>query len=152
MTSCTGLYADVVYKELGEFEDRDKYEVITKQYSEYKSSFAKNLKFDPNLANLTATINHRPLTVVQIFFASATYDEVNHDVKVTFEAAVGLIGGTMGLFTGFSVLSGIETIFFVAKFILSSLRMPSLQKKRKYDVVRFPNCHESKWEGEAERP
>ena len=53
MTSCTGLYADVVYKELGEFEDRDKYEVITKQYSEYKSSFAKNLKFDPNLANLS---------------------------------------------------------------------------------------------------
>ena len=112
------------------------------------------------------------MTVVQIFFASATYDEVkrvvvlymfvfmyfhlhlpqvNHDVKVTFEAAVGLIGGTMGLFTGFSVLSGIETIFFVAKFILSSLRMPR-QKKRKDDAVRFPNCHESKWDGEAERP
>ena len=76
---------------------------------------------------------------------------MNHDVKVTFEAAVGLIGGTMGLFTGFSVLSGIETIFFVAKFILSSLRMPR-QKKRKHDVARFPNCHESKWDGEAERP
>ena len=53
MTSCIGLYADVVYKELGEFEDRDKYEVITNQYSEYKSSFDKNLKFDPNLANLS---------------------------------------------------------------------------------------------------
>ena len=37
-------------------------------------------------------------------------------MKVTVEAALGLVGGTMGLFTGFSVLSGIEIIFFLAKF------------------------------------
>ena len=44
-------------------------------------------------------------------------------MKVTLEAALGLIGGTMGLFTGFSVLSGIETIFFLAKFVLK-MRIP----------------------------
>ena len=52
------------------------------------------------------------------------------------EAALGLIGGTMGLFTGFSVLSGIEAIFFFAKFILS-LRIPReskrAQNKMKHD-------------------
>ena len=53
MTSCTGLYADVVYKKPEDFEDQDKLDAITSQYSEYKSSFAKNLKFDPNLANLS---------------------------------------------------------------------------------------------------
>ena len=52
-TSCTGLYADVVFKELGELEDQGKLDAITNQYSQYKSSFAKNLKFDPNLANLS---------------------------------------------------------------------------------------------------
>ena len=29
---------------------------------------------------------------------------------------MGLIGGTMGLFTGFSILSGIEIIYYAAKF------------------------------------
>ena len=59
MKSCTGLYADVVYKKQEEFEDQGKLDVITKQYSQYKSSFAKNLKFDPNLANLS-TYNTQP--------------------------------------------------------------------------------------------
>ena len=53
MTSCTGLYADVVYKKPEDFEDQDKLDAITSQYSEYKSSFAKNLKFDPMLPNLS---------------------------------------------------------------------------------------------------
>ena len=39
--------------------------------------------------------------------------------KVTVVGALGLIGGTMGLFTGFSILSGIEILYFVAKFFFS---------------------------------
>ena len=30
---------------------------------------------------------------------------------------MSLIGGTMGLFSGFSIISGVEIIFFVAKFL-----------------------------------
>ena len=37
--------------------------------------------------------------------------------KVTLEAQLGLIGGTMGLLTGFSILSAVEIIYFVVKFI-----------------------------------
>ena len=35
------------------------------------------------------------------------------------EAALGLVGGTMGLLTGFSILSGVEIIYFVVRFFLS---------------------------------
>ena len=38
---------------------------------------------------------------------------------MTTIAAVGLIGGTMGLFTGFSILSGVEIIYYLAKFFMS---------------------------------
>ena len=38
------------------------------------------------------------------------------EVKVTTEAQLGLIGGTMGLLTGFSILSGVEIIYFVLRF------------------------------------
>ncbi len=40
-------------------------------------------------------------------------------VQVTTEAQLGLIGGTMGLLTGFSLLSGVEIIYFVVRFFLS---------------------------------
>ena len=43
-------------------------------------------------------------------------------VKVTLEAQLGLIGGTMGLLTGFSILSGVEIIYFMIKIIVRLMR------------------------------
>ena len=37
-------------------------------------------------------------------------------IKVTTEAQLGLIGGTMGLLTGFSILSGVEIIYYLLRF------------------------------------
>ena len=37
------------------------------------------------------------------------------------EAQLGLIGGTMGLLTGFSILSAFEVIFFLLKLVLYSI-------------------------------
>ena len=66
-----------------------------------------------------------------IYFDTATYDEIERDVKVgeyvhnnhhrvcmkvTIEAQLGLIGGTMGLLTGFSILSGVEIIYYLIRF------------------------------------
>ena len=65
------------------------------------------------------TIEHAPLKLVQIYFDTATYDKIERDVKVTLEAQLGLIGGTMGLLTGFSVLSGVEIIYYVCKFFMA---------------------------------
>ena len=42
--------------------------------------------------------------------------------KVTTEAALGLIGGTFGLFTGFSIISGVEIVFFTFKYMLTAFR------------------------------
>ena len=57
--------------------------------------------------------------MVQIYFDTETYDNIEKDVKVTINAQLGLIGGTMGLLTGFSILSGVEIIYYLAKFIIS---------------------------------
>ena len=62
------------------------------------------------------------LQVIEIYFDSATYDEIRRDVKVTIEAQLGLIGGTMGLLTGFSILSGVEIIYFITQFFLSKVK------------------------------
>ena len=57
--------------------------------------------------------------LVQFYFEPATYDEIERDKKLTLEAQLGLIGGTMGLLTGFSILSGVEIIYYVIKFVMS---------------------------------
>ena len=41
--------------------------------------------------------------------------------QVTLVAQLGVIGGTMGLFTGFSILSGIEIVYFAVKFFLRKI-------------------------------
>ena len=38
---------------------------------------------------------------------------------MTIEAQLGLIGGTMGLLTGFSILSGVEIVYFLLRFLLN---------------------------------
>ena len=40
----------------------------------------------------------------------------NFKLKVTIEAQLGLIGGTMGLLTGFSILCGVEIIYYLIRF------------------------------------
>ena len=57
--------------------------------------------------------------MIQIYFDTSTFDEIERDVKVTLEAQLGLIGGTMGLLTGFSILSGVEIIYFAVKLFMS---------------------------------
>ena len=57
------------------------------------------------------------MKLVQIYFDTATFDEIERDEKVKFTAALGLVGGTMGLLTGFSIISGVEVVFFIVKLI-----------------------------------
>ena len=42
----------------------------------------------------------------------ATFDDIERDKKINTEAQLSLIAGTMGLLTGFSIISGVEIIFF----------------------------------------
>ena len=44
------------------------------------------------------------------------------DEKANFETKVSIIGGTMGLFAGFSIISAVEFIFFVIKFLIITMK------------------------------
>ena len=43
---------------------------------------------------------YEPPQLVQIYFDTATFDEISRDVQNTMETQISVIGGTMGLFTG----------------------------------------------------
>ena len=62
------------------------------------------------------------LELVHIFFDTASYDEIERDKKIKFEGQLSLVGGTMGLLTGFSIISGVEILYFVTKFLVRSIK------------------------------
>ena len=75
------------------------------------------------------------LEVVQIYFDTASFDEIERDKEIKLTNQISLIGGTMGLFTGFSIISGIELIYFAAKFFLRSTAIAVPRGKEKKDPL-----------------
>ena len=66
-----------------------------------------------------SSVSYNP-QLVEIYFDTATFDEIEKDRKVTLEAQLGVIGGTMGLLTGFSIISAVEIVYFFARLLMSS--------------------------------
>ena len=56
------------------------------------------------------------LAVVEVGFGTSDYKLITRDVKATFFDKLSLIGGTLGLYTGFSVVSLIEIVFWLGKW------------------------------------
>ena len=60
--------------------------------------------------------------MVQIKFVTPTFDIITKDEKANLETKLSTIGGTMGLLTGFSIISGIEIVYFGCKIAISLAR------------------------------
>ena len=56
---------------------------------------------------------------VKIEFKTPVFDKVTKDRAAKFVDMLSAIGGTMGLLTGFSIISGVEIIYFAAKIALT---------------------------------
>ena len=54
---------------------------------------------------------------MRIFFDTPTFDKITKDRAAKFVDMLSAIGGTMGLLTGFSIISGVEILYFSFKII-----------------------------------
>ena len=59
------------------------------------------------------------LRYVRIYFDTPTFDRITKDKAAKFVDMLSAVGGTMGLLTGFSIISGVEILYFAWKFIFS---------------------------------
>ena len=59
------------------------------------------------------------LRFVKIQFDTQVFDKIVKDRAAKFVDMLSAIGGTMGLLTGFSIISGVEIIYFAAKIALT---------------------------------
>ena len=62
------------------------------------------------------------LRYVRIFFDTPTFDRITKDRAAKFVDMLSAVGGTMGLLTGFSIISAVEIVYFAALFIFSKLK------------------------------
>ena len=60
----------------------------------------------------------KPLRFVKIKFDAPVFDKVTKDRAAKFVDQLSAIGGTMGLLTGFSIISGVEILYFVIKITM----------------------------------
>ena len=58
----------------------------------------------------------------RIYFDTTTYERITRDQKANLETKLSVIGGTMGLLTGFSIISGVEIVFFGVKILLGIIK------------------------------
>ena len=62
------------------------------------------------------------LRFVKIYFDTPTFDRITKDRAAKFVDMLSAIGGTMGLLTGFSLISGVEIIYFATKIVLNKMK------------------------------
>ena len=62
------------------------------------------------------------LRYVRIYFDTSTFDRITKDRAAKFEDMLSTIGGTMGLLTGFSIISGVEILYFMGKVVLKFIQ------------------------------
>ena len=58
------------------------------------------------------------LRFVEIQFNAPVFDKITKDRSAKFVDILSAIGGTMGLLTGFSIISGVEIVYFAFKIAI----------------------------------
>ena len=63
------------------------------------------------------------LRFVKIYFDTPTFDRITKDRAAKFVDMLSAIGGTMGLLTGFSIISAVEILYFTFKILNSFIKI-----------------------------
>ena len=54
---------------------------------------------------------------MRIYFETHTFDRIEKDRAAKFVDMLSAIGGTMGLLTGFSLISAVEIVYYASKLL-----------------------------------
>ena len=68
------------------------------------------------------------LRYVRIYFDGSTFDVITKDRAAKFVDMLSAVGGTMGLLTGFSIISGVEILYFSVKIFMKILKKAENRK------------------------
>ena len=146
MKSCSGLIVTSFSKE-GEEKNLDHlFKPIVDSYNNFKKISAYPFSYK-GLEIMHDALKYCQLCIldfewknklryVRIYFDSPTFDIITKDRAAKFTDMLSSIGGTMGLLTGFSIISAVEIAYFSMKIVLNVF---SKSKKNVLADGRRPN-------------
>jgi len=100
--------------------DDFKFKDLIKDYMVYKIGNESSKIEYPN--DIKALKDENPLETVLIAYDTSTFDLITMDRQTRFTDQLSAVGGTMGLLTGFSLISGVEILFFAGKWLAVTTR------------------------------
>ena len=59
--------------------------------------------------------------MVRIYLDSPIFDRITNDQASKLEDKISTVGGNLGLLTGFSIISGVEIIYFAVRIVLKKI-------------------------------
>ena len=66
---------------------------------------------------------------MRIYFDTPTFDRIEMDRAAKFVDMLSAIGGTMGLLTGFSIISGVEIIYYTWLIVYKYMKKKCIVSK-----------------------
>ena len=67
--------------------------------------------------------------MIKLQFVAPTFDRVTKEKAATFVNMLSAIGGTLGLLTGFTIITAVEIVYFATKIIIGYINVFFIQKK-----------------------
>ena len=74
------------------------------------------------------------LRFVKIIFVDPVFDIVTRDISATFVDKISEIGGTLGLLTGFTIITAVEILYFAAKIVIGFFNINWSNHSNQIDV------------------
>ena len=124
---CSGIL--VTSKTIGKTKLKAKIAKLSADYWNYKGFYNFSSQYKGSLVLWITFIKYccndfcleyeyaKTLRFVKIRFDAPVFDKVTKDRAAKFVDQLSAIGGTMGLLTGFSIISGVEILYFGGKSI-----------------------------------
>ena len=144
---CKGVYADISKTNLDGTQQSRTIQKIQNEYEHYKRGFSRDFPIPTEISckfilSQSFTLlkylkyldyrYHTKLRWVRIFFDTASFDKITKDDKAPFDVRLSSVGGTLGLLTGFSLISAMEILFFSSKLIIALLE--KMTRKKSYEM------------------
>ena len=113
---CEGMYAYIQNRPPVKVKDEET-ETFLELYKNYKKFY------DPEVENgILEPVIEPDLKYVRIFFDTPSFDRIKKDRAAKFVDMLSAVGGTMGLLTGFSIISAAEIGYFLGKIIYNFMK------------------------------
>ena len=111
-----------------QMEEIKHFKNILDNYKEYKTGYSNDKG--------SSVARQTKLHWVQIYFATPNFLRITKDEKANFVAKLSAIGGTMGLLTGFSIISGLEIFYHAVKIFVAWFKKVIKNTKNKVSLVK----------------